>query len=332
MIIDNAVPSVSKDDKFKPHQKRHVACLLPAYNEAGNLPQLVPMIVHALKGVVDQLTLLVVDDGSKDNTAAVALQLAKDYPLELLQLSRNFGKENAITAGLDYIDADATIIMDADCQHPTSVLREFIVQWQGGADMVVGIRRDRDDQNRWRGGASRIFYRLLSRSSDTDIHPNAGDFRLLDRRVVDALRALPESNRFMKGLYSWVGFSVREVEFSPANRATGKSHFTWAHLVALALDGLTSFSSIPLRFASIVGALVSLSSISYGLFIFLETLVTGSDLPGWATLTVSITFLGGVQLLSIGILGEYVGRIFSEVKNRPHYIVRQYYRPKKAQL
>lgn len=302
----------------------HLVCILPAYNEAANLKKLVPLIYQALDTLDVSLTILVVDDGSTDETASVAQALAQAFPVDLLSLSRNFGKENAITAGLDYVDSDAVIIMDADCQHPSSLLCEFVHQWQNGADMVVGVRTDRADQPGWRSLASRLFYRLLSRGANTSIRPDAGDFRLMDRRVVEAIRQLPESNRFMKGIYSWVGFNTVLVPFSPASRATGHSHFSIKKLLFLALDGLTSFSNLPLRFASAAGALVSLSAIGYGLFILLRTLIEGVDLPGWATLTVGVTLLGGIQLLAIGILGEYVGRIFSEVKRRPHYVVRQY--------
>lgn len=320
-----ATPDVIRAARPTQDEHTHLACILPAFNEAQNLPTLIPTLAHSLADLCDQLTLLVVDDGSTDDTAAVALLLAQDYPVELLQLSRNFGKENAITAGLDHVDADAVIIMDADCQHPAAVLREFVMQWQQGADMVVGLRCDRSDQSGWRSLASRFFYRLLSLSTNVSIRSDAGDFRLLDKRVVSAIRQLPESNRFMKGIYSWVGFNTCEVSFTPAKRHAGHTHFNGKRLLALALDGLTSFSNLPLRLASAIGALVSLSAIGYGLFILLQTLFEGVSLPGWATLTVGITLLGGIQLLAIGILGEYTGRIFAEVKQRPLYIVRQYH-------
>ncbi len=300
-----------------------LTCILPAYNEADTLPRLIPELSEMLCKLARQFCILIVDDGSRDDTEEKVTILARDYPLQLLQLSRNFGKENAITAGLDHADGDVVIIMDADGQHPVSVLHDFVNHWRAGADMVYGVREDREDQPGWRRLASDAFYRLIGHHASIDIRANAGDFRLMDRAVVDAIRALPEYNRFMKGIYSWVGFKAVAVPFQVQERRAGHSHFNLARLSRLALDGLFSFSDTPLRLASATGVAISAGSILYGLYIVLRTLVEGVDLPGWATLTVGMTLLGGIQLLCIGILGEYVGRIFSEVKNRPHYIVRR---------
>lgn len=300
-----------------------LTCILPAYNEAASLPGLIPRLACELKNVARRPFILVVDDGSQDETAETARQLAQRYPVQLLQLSRNFGKENAITAGLDHADSDVVIVMDADGQHPIDLLHGFVRHWQTGADMVFGVRQDREDQPGWKRLASKLFYRLIAGNARIDIHPNAGDFRLMDRCVVSAIRELPESTRFMKGIYAWVGFKTIAVPFQVKERKAGHTHFRLNRLLKLALDGIFSFSVAPLRIASAIGALISVCSIIYGLYITFRTLVEGVDLPGWATLTVGITFLGGIQLLCIGILGEYVGRTFSEVKHRPHYIVRQ---------
>lgn len=300
-----------------------LTCILPAYNEADTLPRLVPELTDMLRKLSRQPCILIVDDGSQDDTEEKVTILARDYPVRLLQLSRNFGKENAITAGLDHVDSDVVVIMDADGQHPVSVLYDFVSYWRAGADMVYGVREDRQDQPGWRRLASDCFYRLIGHHASIDIRANAGDFRLMDRAVVDAIRALPEYNRFMKGIYSWVGFKAVAVPFQVQERQAGHSHFNLTRLLRLALDGLFSFSDTPLRLASATGVVISAGSILYGLYIALRTLVDGVDLPGWATLTVGMMMLSGIQLLCIGILGEYVGRIFSEVKHRPHYIVRR---------
>ncbi|MDX1802485.1 MAG: glycosyltransferase family 2 protein [Alcanivorax sp.] len=298
-----------------------LSCIIPAYNEADNLPHLVPELTAALSELAHQVELVVVDDGSRDDTLLQVARLSQDYPIKWLALSRNFGKENAITAGLDHVSGDVVIIMDADCQHPVQVLSEFVRRWRQGYDMAYGVRQDREDQALWKRTASRFFYALISRGADVPIIPNAGDFRLMDRKVVDAIRSLPERNRFMKGIYSWVGFNSIGVPFSPAERAVGESRFSPVRLFELAMSGLTSFSDIPLRIWSAIGGLVSLLAIFYGLYIIIRTLLFGVDLPGWATLAAGVTFLGGIQLLSIGILGEYISRVFSEVKQRPTYIV-----------
>jgi glycosyltransferase involved in cell wall biosynthesis len=300
-----------------------LTCILPAYNEATNLELLVPKLAEALAKLAHHPIILVVDDGSHDDTLEKVRQLTQHYPVRLLQLSRNFGKENAVTAGLDHADSDVVIIMDADGQHPVDLLKDFVRHWQAGADMVYGIRQDRTDQPGWRRLVSHLFYRLITHNANIGIEPNAGDFRLMDRCVVNAIRDLPESNRFMKGIYAWVGFKTVALPFQVQERQAGHSSFNLPRLLKLALDGLFSFSEAPLRIASAVGAVISIAAILYGIYIAFRTLVEGVDLPGWATLTVGITFLGGIQLLCIGILGEYVGRIFSEVKHRPHYIVRQ---------
>ena len=300
-----------------------LTCILPAYNEADTLPRLIPELAEALSRLAEEICILVVDDGSQDETEVVVAMLARDYPVQLLQLSRNFGKENAITAGLDHADGDVVVIMDADGQHPVSLLRDFVNHWRAGADMVYGVREDREDQPGWRRWASNSFYRLIGHNASIDIHANAGDFRLMDRSVVDAIRELPEYNRFMKGIYSWVGFKAVAIPFQVQERRAGHSHFNLTRLSRLALDGLFSFSDTPLRLASATGVVISMGSIFYGLYIALRTVIEGVDLPGWATLTVGMTLLSGIQLLCIGILGEYVGRIFSEVKHRPHYIVRR---------
>jgi glycosyltransferase involved in cell wall biosynthesis len=303
--------------------KPTVTCVIPAFNEGENLAQLIPMLDETLRAMSGEYSILVIDDGSADDTSAVAIALAAQYPIRLLQLSRNFGKENAITAGLDHVDSDVVILMDADCQHPVDLLPVFMKHWHAGVDMIYGVIRNRQDESALKRRLTKWFYALLSRTASIPIIPDAGDFRLFDRQVVEALRALPERTRFMKGLYSWVGFTSIGIYYQPAPRHAGRSQFRLRSLTKLAVTGLTSFSDVPLRVWGSIGAVVSLISILYGVYIMVRTLAFGIDVPGWATLTVAMTFIGGVQLFSIGILGEYIGRIFTEVKGRPVYLIRR---------
>lgn len=299
-----------------------ISCVLPAYNEEENLAKLIPLLCAQLAELSPSYEIMVIDDGSQDHTADVVVGLAANYPVRLLQLARNFGKESALTAGIDHARGDVLILMDADFQHPLEMLPQFFAYWQQGFDMIYGIRANRSDESAWKRNCARWFYGFLARSaSSVPIEPNAGDFRLLDRCVVAALQRLPERTRFMKGLYSWVGFKTIGLNYQVASRQAGRSGFNFWRLADLAVTGVTSFTNLPLRFCSGVGALVSVMAIVYGLFITLRTLIYGVDLPGWATLTVGISLLSGVQLLSIGILGEYIARVFVEVKLRPPYVI-----------
>ncbi len=220
------------------------------------------------------------------------------------------------------MSTDFVILMDADCQHPVELIPQFVEHWRNGYDMVYGVICDRANESFIKRRATRLFYKWLSRTASIPIIPDAGDFRLFDRQVVNALKALGERSRFMKGLYSWVGFRSIGVTYQPAARHAGRSQFSLRQLSRLALTGFTSFSDIPLRVWSVIGGVISLCSIFYGLYIIFRTMINGVDVPGWATVTVSMTLLGGLQLFSIGVLGEYIGRIFTEVKGRPAYLVR----------
>lgn len=297
-----------------------ICCVLPAFNEEDNLAALIPILCSQLAQLSPYYEILVVDDGSQDKTAEVVVRLSAAYPVRLLQLARNFGKECALTAGIDHARGDLVILMDADFQHPVNVLPRFFAYWLQGFDMVYGIRKDRENESAWKRRCSYWFYTFMMRGA-LPIEPNAGDFRLLDHEVVDALRALHERTRFMKGLYSWVGFKTVGISYQVEDRRAGKSGFNFWRFTELAITGITSFTSLPLRFCAGFGAMVSILSIIYGLYIVLKTLAFGVELPGWATLVVGITFLSGIQLLSIGILGEYVARVFIEVKQRPSYVI-----------
>jgi len=298
-----------------------ISVVLPAYNEAANLPRVLRMLHDALPALSDRHEIIVVDDGSRDATPLVMQQAAAQRGVRYLSLSRNFGKEAALTAGIDHARGDVVVLMDADGQHPADMLAPMLEAWRGGAQMVCAVRQSRADEGLIKRAGTWLFYRLANVGSPVPIPPGVGDFRLMDRRVVDALRALPERNRFMKGLYAWVGFETRMLPYMPGARGEGRSSFSLRRLARLAFTGLTAFTNFPLRVWSGLGALIALASIGYGGYIVLDVMVYGQDVPGWPTIVTGIMFFSGVQLLSIGILGEYIGRIFDEVKQRPVYLV-----------
>jgi glycosyltransferase involved in cell wall biosynthesis len=295
--------------------------VVPAYNESSNLTQFVSSLKQALESITPRYEILIINDGSKDNTAEIADHLANQPGIRYLEFSRNFGKEAALSCGLDYARGDAVLLIDADFQHPLEKLQEMRELWLSGYDMVFGVISDRHQEGFLKRVGTRFFYSVMSAGADVPIPPNAGDFRWLDRKVVDALRALPERNRFMKGLYAWVGFRSIAIPFIPADRLSGASSFRLRNLIQLALSGLTSFSTLPLRVWTFIGAIISFLAIAYGVFVIIDTMVNGNPTNGWPTITVALMLFSGVQLLSIGILGEYIGRIFTEVKQRPLYLV-----------
>ncbi len=300
-----------------------IACVVPAFNESANLPTLLRQLEAVLAPRFDDWTIVLVDDGSDDATElAVAPFLAAGH-LRYVALSRNFGKEAALTAGLDRADADLVLLIDADLQHPPELVDDMLAAWRGGADMIYTVRASRGDESWLKRLGTRWFYRLVNTGSRTPIPPDAGDFRLLDRSVAEALASLPERNRFMKGLYAWVGFPSAAVPYEPHRRHAGDSSYSLRGLFRLAATGLTAFTNAPLRLWSAVGAVIAVGAMLGGVWIVIDHYIGGNAVPGWATLAVSALFFSGVQLLSIGILGEYVGRIFDEVKQRPVYIVRR---------
>lgn len=297
---------------------------MPAFNEARNLLVVVPQTLAALQQLSRQIELIVVDDGSKDDSARVLQDLCAAYAdLVSIRLSRNFGKESALTAGLAAARGEVVVLMDADGQHPTSLLPEMLSKWKQGADMVYAVWKIRSDQSALQAGLIGLFYKLINWRNHLEIPANAGDFRLMDRQVVNALNALPERNRFMKGLYAWVGFSSTAIDYEPLPRADGLTRFGLSGSFSLALTGMVAFSTAPLRLLTWVGLLLATAALGYGSWAVLEHFIWGIAVPGYATLVVSMMFLNGLQLLSIGILAEYVGRIYDEVKQRPSYIVAQ---------
>ena len=299
-----------------------ISCVVPAFNEAANLQPLLTGLTAQLAELTERWEIIVVDDGSRDTTPLEMARWTRRPGVRYLALSRNFGKEAALTAGIDRAEGEVVLLMDADLQHPASLVPEMLNAWRDGADMVCAARASRADESWAKRVGTWIFYRLVNRNSAVTIPVDAGDFRLMDRRVVDALKSLPERNRFMKGLYAWVGFHNVIIPYVPAERHAGTSTFSLRSLSRLAFTGVTAFTNAPLRLWSAVGVLIALCAIAFGFWIVIEYFVYGNNVPGWATLVTSMMFFSGVQLLSIGILGEYVGRIFDEVKQRPVYIVR----------
>jgi polyisoprenyl-phosphate glycosyltransferase len=298
-----------------------ISCVVPLYNEEANVIDFFTQLQAVLQSMTNTFEIIAVDDGSRDATVDKIRQLPSNYAVKLLGFSRNFGKESALTAGLLHSSGDVVIMLDADFQHPLDRLPVFLKEWSAGYDMVYGVRENRDNESRSKRGLTRVFYWLMAKMTQIDIPNNAGDFRLLDRKVVTALNHFKEHTRFMKGLYAWVGFKKIAVPYIVQDRAGGKSSWGFIKLAELAMTGITSFSNVPLRIWGLIGFVISTLSLIYALYIIGVTLLYGADLPGFPTLAAAIMFFGGIQLLSIGILGEYIARIFTEVKRRPNYII-----------
>lgn len=303
--------------------KRKVSVLVPCHNETDNLERL----YDALHGLMDsergyEWEVLLVDDGSTDGTLIGMKTLrGRDSRFAWISLSRNFGKEAAMLAGFDHVGGDCLVIMDADLQDPVEVIPGMLRLWEQGYDDVYAKRVDRGKESFLRRRLSMAYYRLLQRIANVDILPNVGDFRLLDRKCVDALCRLRETQRYTKGLYNWIGFRKKEVTFERHDRTVGHSSFTYRKLFGLAINGITSYSTMPLQISSIMGIVVSLIAFVYMIYIFAKTIIVGEPVRGFPTLVILILFLGGVQLISLGIIGEYLGQIFHEEKRRPVYLI-----------
>jgi len=305
---------------------KKITILVPCYNEEKSLPLLYP----ELKTLMDSQSnyeweVLFVNDGSRDNTLNLikALQVADDR-INYVDLSRNFGKENAMLAGFDYATGDCMVIMDADLQDPPSLIPQMLEYWEQGFEDVYAKRATRGKESWLRKKLSLLFYKILDHSTRFDVLQNVGDFRLLDRCCIDALKQMRESERYTKGMFCWIGFKKKEIIFNRADRVAGESNWNFWSLFNLAIEGITSFTTAPLRLATICGFFVAFIAFCMMLFYGFKTLVWGDPVQGFTTLIVVTLFLGGVQLLSIGILGEYIGRIFNETKHRPTYLVSEY--------
>jgi glycosyltransferase involved in cell wall biosynthesis len=305
--------------------KRKISLVSPFYNEEKGVQAFFDRINEVFTPLSEryELEVIAVNDGSRDNTYAelVKAKATNDY-LTVIDLSRNFGKEAAISAGLDFATGDAVVPIDSDLQHPPELVLEFVKKWEEGAEVVLAKRVDRDTDRPIQKLTANYFYKLHNRISDIDIPADVGDFRLMDRKVVEALKTLPETRRFMKGLFAWVGFRTTTVEYKVAPREHGTTSFNTWKLWNFALEGITSFSSAPLRIWTYLGCAVSALSFVYAAYLLIKTIFFGADTPGYASIMITVLFASGVQLIGIGVLGEYVGRIFAESKKRPVYIVR----------
>ena len=300
-----------------------LSVIIPVFNEASSLPILFEHLTPVLDATGANYEVIFVDDGSRDATLSqLRAANAADPRIKAISLSRNFGKEIAVTAGLRVASGDATILMDADLQHPPELIPQLIAGWRSGHDIVYGARLDRDVDNPMRRWFSLQYYRLFRALSGTKLHENGGDFRLFSRRALSAFNQLGERARFNKGLYAWIGFSVLAVPFEVPERADGGgSKWSLRRLAHFAIDGLASFSTLPLRVWSVLGLAVSLFAFGYIVIFLIKTLLFGVDQAGFPTLIISIMFFAGVQLISLGVMGEYLGRIYDEVKGRPLYLV-----------
>ncbi|WP_122456337.1 glycosyltransferase family 2 protein [Pseudomonas viridiflava] len=306
-------------------EKRKVSLISPFYNEEKGVQAFFQRINEVFAPLAERydLEVIAINDGSRDRTydELVKAKAANDY-LTVVDLSRNFGKEAAISAGLDFATGDAVIPIDSDLQHPPEVILELIEKWEEGAEVVLAKRVDRETDRAIQKFTANSFYKLHNRISDIDIPADVGDFRLMDRKVVEALKTLPETRRFMKGLFAWVGFRTTTIEYKVAPREHGTTSFNTWKLWNFALEGITSFSSAPLRVWTYLGCAVSAFSFLYAAYLLIKTIFFGIDTPGYASIMITVLFASGVQLIGIGVLGEYVGRIFAESKKRPVYIVR----------
>lgn len=298
-----------------------ISVVVPCYNESHGLYEFHERLSRALKPLRLVAEIIYINDGSMDDTYDVIASLqASDRRVGMINLSRNFGKEAALSAGIDHARGDAVIVIDADLQDPPECVPEMIEAWQQGHDVVAMKRADRSTDTVFKRLSAAWFYRLMSQLSSVRIPENVGDFRLLSRRAVDAIKTMPERNRYMKGLFAWVGFKTIEIEYKRDPRFVGDSKWPFLKLVGLAFDGITSFSIAPLRLASMAGALVAAGALLYGTYMLLKTAIVGDSVAGFPTLIVMISFLGGAQLMAIGLLGEYIGRLLIESKRRPVYI------------
>ena len=305
----------------------HITVIVPAFNEEAAISHTVSNIAHHLQALSSKWDIVVIDDGSRDNTAEVVRGLDTALNTTLVRFSRNFGKEYAITAGLEHATGDIVICMDADGQHSAEIVAEMLAKWREGYDMVYAVRQDRDVESKFKRLGSRIFYRAMSLGGQINIPRDAGDFRLMDRQVVNALLSLPERNRFMKGIYAWVGYKSIGIPYFPLDRTHGESAYSKLKLIQLAWTGVTSFSVMPLRLASAVGASLAFIAFIYGIYVVIDRMFFSESIPGWPTVVASMMFFAGVQLLFIGILGEYLARVYDEVKGRPSYIVAEVAKP-----
>jgi len=302
--------------------KPTISIVCPCYNEE----EVIDIFLETITPILDKsdfsYEIIFINDGSKDNTLNIIKMAKSKYnQIRIVNFARNFGKESALTAGLDFSRGEVIIPIDVDLQDPPELILEFLEEWGNGYDVVLAKRVNRDSDSFFKRKSAELFYRLHNKISHIEIPNNVGDYRLMSRRVVDAIKLLPENQRFMKGIFAWVGFKTTTVEYTREARVAGNTSFNGWKLWNFALDGITSFSTVPLRVWLYIGMSISFLSFIFGATIIVKTLIYGIDLPGYASMLTIILFLGGIQLMGIGILGEYLGRIYNEAKNRPIYII-----------
>ena len=304
---------------------KKVSILIPFYNEQEVLPSL----FERLQSLIDsndnyQWEVMLINDGSTDNSLCLVKQMRpRDKRFRYIDLSRNFGKETAMLAGFDNVTGDCMVIMDADLQHPPEVIPQMLKLWEEGYDDIYGKRNNRGKEPWLRRKLSLLYYKLLQKTTNVSILQNVGDFRLLDRICIDALCSMRESQRYTKGMFQWIGFKKKEFTFDQDDRVAGNTKWSYIKLLNLAIEGITSYTTSPLKIATVMGLIVSLCAFIYMLFVLIKALAVGDPVAGYPTIMVVMLFLGGVQLLSLGIIGEYIGRIFNETKNRPAYFIRE---------
>jgi glycosyltransferase involved in cell wall biosynthesis len=305
---------------------KKISILIPCYNEEASLPLLYNELVKLMNSHFNYAwEILMINDGSKDRTLEIIKNLRKkDNRICYVDLSRNFGKEKAMLAGFDYVTGDCMVIMDADLQHPPYIVNEMITKWEAGYDDVYAKRKSRGKEPWLRKQFSLLFYKILQKTTKIEILPNVGDFRLLDRKCIESLKQLRETERYTKGMYCWIGYKKTAVEFEQQDRQAGQSSWNFLSLLSLAIEGIVSFTTFPLKIATLVGIFTSLCAFIYMIYVIIKAILWGDPVSGFPTLLSVILFLGGIQLLALGIIGEYIGRIFHETKGRPVYIVREY--------
>ena len=303
-----------------------ISVVVPLYNEEENIDYLFTRLLSVLDKLETSYEIVCVNDGSKDNTLKQLIDHHHQNPvIKVINLSRNFGKEIALTAGIDYAQGAAVIPIDADLQDPPELIEELVAKWREGYDIVYASRRSRKGETWLKRFTADAFYKTIGKMTSIPIPANTGDFRLLDRKVVEALKQIPERTRFMKGLFAWVGYKQTSVMFDREPRAAGTTTWNYWKLWNFAIDGITSFSFVPLKIWSYIGLFISFISLLYASFLVIRTLILGIDVPGYASLMVAVLFFGGIQLITLGVIGEYLGRVYEEVKGRPLYFVRESY-------
>lgn len=307
-------------------ENKQISIITPCFNEENCVEIFHSEMVKVLNELNTNYEIIFINDGSTDNTLTKLLNLkVNDKNIKIINLSRNFGKESALTAGLDYAEGDVIIPIDSDLQHPPKLIKEFIKYYNEGYDVVLAKRTDRDNNNLLKNITTNSFYNLHNKISDVKVPKDVGDYRLITKKVLEAIKKMPENQRFMKGIFAFVGFKTKTINYIPNKRYSGASSFNGWKLWNFAIDGITSFSTIPLRVWLYLGLIIAFISFIYGSFIIIKTIIFGIDIPGYASMITISLFLGGIQLMGIGILGEYIGRIYFEAKRRPSYIIDEIY-------